>query len=784
MPLRHFGFRCYMVRIHKRIFALFIVLSFAFCAIPAFATDYTAAAPLTYTISREGNFRFSATDTQIFNLSNVLPGDTWTGTIRVTNNTLKAAGFAVRSCTNTGSDSTLYNLMQMEIRNGATVIYSGSYGFFDSSAYMTDYQNVNAGATISLTVVVSMPATAGNEIIGKSMSSSWQFEARTEDDAAVSVTFDTDGGSAVATQNLTQYQTATRPATDPTKAGNAFCGWYADAGLTTPFNFSTPIMSDTTVYAKWGAVVTHTVTFDTNGGSAVAPVSVVDGTAVLAPVSPTKENHSFSGWYSDAGLTTAYIFTTPVTAPITLYAKWTETPQYHISFNTNGGSPVGDIAVRLGHTATAPANPTRDGFAFDGWYSDAGLTTPFDFAVPVTGDVGLFAKWTAVAASSFLVSFNTNGGSVVADQSVATNGVAVRPANPTKVGYMFVDWYSDAGLTTVYDFTTPVTGALTVYAKWVANNRTVTFDSNGGSPIPAQTVAYGGKAVQPANPTKSGYNFAGWFSNVTLTTLYNFNTVVTDNITLHAKWNAVSYSSGGGGGGGGGSYTHVATPTKYTYTIRYHDVDGHSLAADEKGSAYLGGYLSVDALAINGYTPDASSKSITINSLSNVITFIYTKNHPAAASAETQNPESGVAETETATPSEGTPEAGGAAYGSDPVVAAPTYDVVYVIIDLTDDARAELSAQGYDPSNLTYDEAVILAKAGYVVYSKKVDGSDEMTLFAGASETSGNSSRRENVQTGHDALAGSSTDVAVAGTCGAAIIILGVLATVIWKKDN
>ena len=71
-------------------------------------------------------------------------------------------------------------------------------------------------------------------------------------------------------------------------------------------------------------------------------------------------------------------------------------------------------------------------------------------------------------------------------------------------------------------------------------NKTVTFDSNGGSTVAAQTVTYGSKATKPADPTKSGYTFGGWYTNSACTTAYDFNTAVTADITLYAKWTAVS----------------------------------------------------------------------------------------------------------------------------------------------------------------------------------------------------------------------------------------------------
>ena len=113
-----------------------------------------------------------------------------------------------------------------------------------------------------------------------------------------------------------------------------------------------------------------------------------------------------------------------------------------------------------------PTAPTRVGYTFAGWYSDAALTSVFDFNAPVTGPATLYAKWTII---TYTVSINSNGGSDVTPQSVAYNATAVMPTAPTRVGYTFAGWYSDAALTSVFDFNAPVTGPATLYAKWTIN---------------------------------------------------------------------------------------------------------------------------------------------------------------------------------------------------------------------------------------------------------------------------------------------------------------------------
>lgn len=151
---------------------------------------------------------------------------------------------------------------------------------------------------------------------------------------------------------------------------------------------------------------------------------------------------------------------------------------------------------------------------------------------------------TVTQADKYTVTFNSNGGSEVKAQEVENGKTVAKPTNPTRDGYTFGGWYTDSALTKEYDFKTVVTGNLTLYAKWnkaeeVVTKVTVTFNSNGGSEVVSQTVDKGAKVTAPGNPTKEGFTFGGWFTDEALTAPYNFESAVTDNLTLYAKWDEV-----------------------------------------------------------------------------------------------------------------------------------------------------------------------------------------------------------------------------------------------------
>ncbi|CAM4188287.1 InlB B-repeat-containing protein [Saccharibacillus endophyticus] len=347
------------------------------------------------------------------------------------------------------------------------------------------------------------------------------------------VSFDSMGGSPVDAQVVNDGAKATAP-TAPTKDDYVFSGWYMDDQLSTPYNFTTAVVTgDITLYAKWNIYVptTYTVSFESNGGTDVQAQIINEGAVANVPLEPMQSRYTFAGWYSDSDLTTPYGFTESVMNDLTLYAKWTLN-EYTVTFNSNGGSAVSSQSVNDGDSIAAPEMPTRNGYVFGGWYSNSTLTNLYDFNTPIAANLSLYAKWTA----RYTVTFNSNGGSNVDSQTIDRDGKVQLPPAPTRDEYTFVGWQIDESLTQGYDFDTSVTNDLTLYAKWKSDKYTVSFDSNEGSAVEDQKVSPGGKASAPSTPTWEGYKFEGWYSDNILTNPYDFNTVVNADLTLYAKW--------------------------------------------------------------------------------------------------------------------------------------------------------------------------------------------------------------------------------------------------------
>ena len=369
------------------------------------------------------------------------------------------------------------------------------------------------------------------------------------------------------------------------------------------------------------------------------------------------------------------------------------TEEYTVTFNAYGGFPTPDEQhVKSGEKAVLPAEPTLKGHTFAFWYlgDDEENATAYDFDTPVTGDITLTAKWNI---NKYTVTFNSYGGTPVPPaQEVEYGLTATKPDDPTLKGYTFAFWYlgDDEQNATAYDFDTPVTGDITLTAKWNINKYTVTFNSYGGTPVPpAQEVEYGLTATKPDDPTLKGYTFAFWYlgDDEQNATAYDFNTPVTENITLYANWKkniyTVTYTDGVDGeevfadqtyrvpfedttpafkgtktrdgyvfdgwkpafsDTVTGNVTYVAQWTARTdlsYTVHYYLKNTTKQVANDKMVAgqTFNADVTENAIRISGYRVYGDSvKSITIGTGTNEIIFYYTRAyHPSTPSKPTLN---------------------------------------------------------------------------------------------------------------------------------------------------
>ena len=290
-----------------------------------------------------------------------------------------------------------------------------------------------------------------------------------------------------------------------TRAGYTQVGWATVDGGEKVYDFKDIYTKNEalTLYPVWNTNK-YTITFDTNGGSEIAPITQDYGTQIAAPANPTRKGYTFKGWDKEI----------PETMPaenITVKAQW-EINQYTITFDTNGGSEIAPITQDYGTEITAPANPTRKGYTFKGWDKEIPKTMPAE-------NITVKAQW---EINQYTITFDTNGGSEIAPITQDYGTQIAAPANPTRKGYTFKGWDKEIPETMPAE-------NITVKAQWEINQYTITFDTNGGSEIAPITQDYGTEITAPDNPTRKGYTFRGWDKEIP-------KTMPAENITITARW--------------------------------------------------------------------------------------------------------------------------------------------------------------------------------------------------------------------------------------------------------
>ncbi len=285
--------------------------------------------------------------------------------------------------------------------------------------------------------------------------------------------------------------------------------WYTAAengsgGGGSIYSGANPFVADTTLYAHRNC---YTVTFDKNGGTLNSgttrkvyhndTVTTVNGSYSALPT-PTRNNYRFEGWFTDTNYTTQITDTTTITGDVTFYANWLRTSggnveAYTVTFKTgtmtkgtflffiptekySEATTVKTVVVKKGETVSIPELAPQEGKTLDAWYSSYRA--------------------------------GTNGA------GIGGNG----PSNP-------------------YDFSTPITADKTLYGVWQEGDFLVSFNSNGGGNVSNQGAKSGDKLMVPADPTRNGYIFGGWYKEASCTNQWNFNTdTVSGARTLYALW--------------------------------------------------------------------------------------------------------------------------------------------------------------------------------------------------------------------------------------------------------
>ncbi len=318
--------------------------------------------------------------------------------------------------------------------------------------------------------------------------------------ATHTVTFKGQDGTTLKTETVTHGGSVTIP-TPPDVTGYTFKNWTLEDG-TVVENTITNVTSDLTVQANY-TPHTYTVIFQYDDGTKIDEQTVAHGQAATAPADPSREGYTFTGWDKEFD---------NITSDLTITAQF-KIKTFTVTFKDHDDTVLKEETVEYGQAATAPADPSREGYTFTGWDKE------FD---NITSDLTVTAQF---KIKTFTVTFKDHDDTVLKEETVEYGQAATAPADPSREGYTFIGW--DASFDTVK-------GDLTITALYEPATYTVTFKGQDGTTLKTETVTHGGSATAPDAPALEGHTFKNW----TLedgTVVENF-TNITSDLTVQAAY--------------------------------------------------------------------------------------------------------------------------------------------------------------------------------------------------------------------------------------------------------
>ena len=312
------------------------------------------------------------------------------------------------------------------------------------------------------------------------------------------VTFnDLDDSTTDTVKEVKENEKAVKP-TDPTKEGYKFVGWFTDEALTKPYDFNSAVTADLVLYAKFeeaSQTTKYTVTFKGKDGAVIETQEVEEGKAATAPAAPEVEGFVFKGWDKAFDNVTGDLEVNAV-----YEEESAEATKFTVVFKDKDGKEIAKVEVEEGKAATAPAAPEVEGFIFKGW------DKAFD---NVTGDLEVNALYEA--AKKLTVTFKLEDGTLVDTVEVYEGSPVSQPSDPES-DEVFLGWFIGE---TAYDFSKPVTENLEIVGKFfIVKEYTVNFIVD-GEVIYSEVVEEGSDATAPSDPYKDGFEFSHWEGNYT-----------------------------------------------------------------------------------------------------------------------------------------------------------------------------------------------------------------------------------------------------------------------------
>ncbi len=326
---------------------------------------------------------------------------------------------------------------------------------------------------------------------------------------------------------------------DPSKDGYTFDGWYWDEGIwSKPFTANSlldaPISSNMAVHAKFDAIK-YTITYETNGGTHQNPVSYTIEDA-FALTDAQKEGYDFLGWF-DANDQKVTDISVGSMGDISLKAQYSPSVYDVIYENTKDAVNSNPSSYTIETNTIILSDLVKDGYTFDGWYN--GETKVTEIPKGSIGNLTLTAKWDTVgyqiSYNNLFNAENSNPSSYDVEDEPLTLG------NPTREGYAFLGWYTEASFENqITEIAVGTIGNIELYAKWEPISYTITYE-NTKDAINANPTSFTieSETITLVDLTKDGYTFDGWFNGQTQVTEMAQGMV--GNITLTAKWSVIGY---------------------------------------------------------------------------------------------------------------------------------------------------------------------------------------------------------------------------------------------------
>ena len=323
--------------------------------------------------------------------------------------------------------------------------------------------------------------------------------------------------------------------------GYTYSQWFDNPQFSgQPLQTLSPQSQSITLYGKPTANI-YSITYELNEGmfDQIAPSNFATGETVVIP-NPSRVGYSFEGWFYDESFTLPLDGLSLPFSSINLYAKW-RVNQYTLQFETMGGSLINAVTLPYEGAINLTNHPSREGYAFVGWYRDEALLQPFESTTMPAENLILYAKWTL---NIYGIEFVLNGGTfepTVDEYTIETQTIQL--PEPTRVGHTFAGWYNNPSFTgsLISAIETGSFGDVELYAKWIINQYQIHFQTNFALDMDSLTYNYGTILPLLPTPTRLGYTFAGWHEDDALTNAMSILTMPAFDFTLYAKWSVNIY---------------------------------------------------------------------------------------------------------------------------------------------------------------------------------------------------------------------------------------------------